>query len=1367
MNARSSTREAQRLNAVQRYQILDSPPDGAFDRITAIAARLFQVPIALVTIVDRDRIWFKSRQGVTVPEIDREPGLCASAILQDEVYDVRDALIDPRTLNNSLVRGQFGLRFYAAAPLTTEEGYHLGTLCVMDKQPRQITLDERKTLQDLAAIVMEEMELRLAARNLVEASESQRQAIDHLYHHAPCGYHSLDAKGIFIDINNTELHWLGYERSDIIGKLRFSDLLTAESQTTFAINFPQFKEQGRVDDLEFELIRADGSRFWVLINAVAEYDEQGHYLKSRSTMHNINDRKQAEIALRQLNQCLETQVDLRTAQLSQRNAELEASNQALHLSESRFHNAFDYASIGMAIVSLEGRWLEVNPALCQLTGYTARELLAMDFQAMTHPDDLQPDLEQVQRLLRGEIDYYHLEKRYRHKEGHWIWILLSGSLVRDREHTPLYFVSQIQDIDERKQATLALEKSQASLLEAQAIGHIGSWEYEPQHNRITWSAEKFRILGRDPALGEPSFEELLQVHHPDDGEKLRQAVHQTLTTGRPYRLRLKFRHCDGSTGYLEDRGESECDASGQVIRLFGITQDITERVQAERDLREMSTALAHAIEGISRVDSNGYYQQVNQAYAAMAGYRPEELIGQHWSQTVHPNDLPRVSQAYEEMLEKDTVHLEARGIRKDGSVFYKQLCLVVAYDDQQQRQGHYCFMKDISERAELEAEREQAQLALQQELDRLSKVVETQQEVTLVNPHLGKVMAIIAARAQELTQGDGAAVELLEGQDLVCYARSGLAQNHPDWRLPLNQSLSGECLKASRVLYCVNSHVDSRINRPLFESMGVQSMVVTPLTYEGGEVGVLKVFSQDIDAFTESDLQTLQLMAGLLTASLHLAKEFEVKTVLLQDLRESEERYRSVVSALSEGIAVIQADGTILTCNASAVEILGLSKKELIGCKLTDLKRTIIREDGSPCPIQDYPVFVTLRTGQPMSQQTLGIVKDDQTIWISVNTQPLYQSCVGQIEAVVASFTDITEIRRSEVAALRRQAQQERLLSDIAQRIRQTLNLDVILKTAVTEVQQFLHTNWVMVYRLEADGSGVVVAEAMTPGLSPLLGTRIEEMLDPNQGEDYQEGMVRACGDIEAAEGLMPGPLDKLTQARARVIVPIFQGTGLWGLLLAYDTEQPRSWEAAELEVLTRLTTQIAIAIQQSQLYQHIQTANQQLAHLATHDGLTQLANRRSFDTYLAKEWACLVRQQAPLSLILCDIDYFKSYNDTYGHPAGDCCLQEVAAVLQEVVKRPADLLARYGGEEFVIVLPVTDACGAEAIAVRIQETLERRNILHGESPLGGRITLSLGVATVIPTSGRSPQFLIDRADAALYAAKHHGRNQYQIFLDE
>jgi sigma-B regulation protein RsbU (phosphoserine phosphatase) len=170
--------EAERLAAVRRYHVLDTPPDGAFERITALAARLFGVPIAIVSIVDADRIWFKSHHGLDVDQIGREPGLCASAVLQDGPWLVNDARNDPRTLANPLVAGEMGLRFYAGVPLTTHDGYNLGTLCVIDQQPRELTDDEVASLTDLATVVMDELELRLAARRTVELESELRRTAE-------------------------------------------------------------------------------------------------------------------------------------------------------------------------------------------------------------------------------------------------------------------------------------------------------------------------------------------------------------------------------------------------------------------------------------------------------------------------------------------------------------------------------------------------------------------------------------------------------------------------------------------------------------------------------------------------------------------------------------------------------------------------------------------------------------------------------------------------------------------------------------------------------------------------------------------------------------------------------------------------------------------------------------------------------------------------------------------------------------------------------------------------------------------------------------------------------------------------------------
>mgnify|MGYP001800309026 CR=1 FL=1 len=160
-------------------------------------------------------------------------------------------------------------------------------------------------------------------------------------------------------------------------------------------------------------------------------------------------------------------------------------------------------------------------------------------------------------------------------------------------------------------------------------------------------------------------------------------------------------------------------------------------------------------------------------------------------------------------------------------------------------------------------------------------------------------------------------------------------------------------------------------------------------------------------------------------------------------------------------------------------------------------------------------------------------------------------------------------------------------------------------------------------------------------------------------------------------------------------------------------------------------------------------------------DGLTQVANRRSFDQYLAQEWKNVGSGRSSLSLILCDIDYFKSFNDTYGHQAGDVCLRNVAQAIERAVKRSTDLVARYGGEEFAIVLPNTSSAGVEQVAIEIQQEIKSLEITHSCSEVSELINLSLVIAVIISTENLHPDMLVAAADQGLFQAKYEGRDRF------
>ena len=404
--------EAARLQALSDLEVLDSAAEPEFDALVKAASLICDTPISLVSLVDENRQWFKANIGLQgATETPRDIAFCSHAILDDELMEIPDATLDSRFYENPLVTGSPDIRFYAGAPLRLSNGARVGTLCVIDRQPRRLNDTQREALRHLATSVVKALEGRLATRRVasdlakLQSSESNlRLIIDSSP--SMMAYWGRDLKCRFV--NRAYEHWFGVDSTAMVG----SDLGNLLGTELFESNKPHI----------------DGV--------------------------------------------------------------LEGQSQVF------------------------------------------------------------------ERLIPGP------DGVKRHSLAHYVPDIVNGEVVG--------FLAQVNDVS-------ALKHAEASLLEAQRLGGIGSWEWSPQTDITTWSVELYHILGLDPAKPAPSFAEHPKLYAPESWALLQGAVERALRDGVSYDLELQFLRPDGASGWVDARGEVLLDEARRVVKLRGTVQDITQR----------------------------------------------------------------------------------------------------------------------------------------------------------------------------------------------------------------------------------------------------------------------------------------------------------------------------------------------------------------------------------------------------------------------------------------------------------------------------------------------------------------------------------------------------------------------------------------------------------------------------------------------------------------------------------------------------------------------------------------------------------------------------------------------------------------------
>ncbi len=596
---------------------------------------------------------------------------------------------------------------------------------------------------------------------------------------------------------------------------------------------------------------------------------------------------------------------------------------------------------------------------------------------------------------------------------------------------------------------------------------------------------------------------------------------------------------------------------------------MNEQQQVEEELRALSTALENAVEGISRLNPQGHYVAVNRAYAAMVGYRPEEMIGMHWLPTVHADDQANLNRAYEEMCRQGKVEVEARGIRRDGSIFYKQLVMVAAYDHQQRFIGHHCFMKDISDRKRIEESLRNSEACYRAIVeDQTELICRTQPDWTLTFVNEAYCRYFGKSR-----------------QELVGYHFTPLVFEAD--RHALETSLAALRLDCPTVI-CEHRAImpngeirwQQWTNRAIFDSEGnliERQAVGRDITNLKQAEAALRQVNEELEAKVQERTAALQEAIARLQAEIAEHQQTQQLNTLLA----------MAIEHAGDAIEITNADARIEYVNPAFEQLTGYSRTEVMGQVFKTFLPSRRHDEGLAEQIQK-----TIAQGQVWSGELSSRHRNGTLIYQEATVSPVYSES-GAIAHYIAVKRDVSARVWAETM-LHQQIERERLVSTITQRIRQSLNLGEILNTTVAEVRPFLQADRTFIYRFEPDWSGTIVVEAVDTERHSVLGRTIQDVYF---AETYrccsQEGCSHVISDIYTAD-LSPHHIDFLAklQIRSSLFVPILQGETLWGLLVANQCEQPRHWQQWETDLLKQLAAQVGIAIHQSELYQQVQQFN-------------------------------------------------------------------------------------------------------------------------------------------------------------------------------
>ncbi|MCU0527207.1 MAG: PAS domain S-box protein [Elainella sp. Prado103] len=733
----------------------------------------------------------------------------------------------------------------------------------------------------------------------------------------------------------------------------------------------------------------------------------------RVTQAALNQKNQeletAYQTIEQERQKLQAAYDVLESQVAERTAELVEVNRRLQERDHCWQALFDQALDAIVIADDNGRYIDANPAACQLFGLDKPELLQASLASSLGSNARGAKIWQqflAQGQLSGEFCFQRPDGNTRYTEFAAIANFIPGR-----------HLSILRDTSDRRQLELSLQTSESQLSQIldSAIVAIASfrvfssqdWEYD------YFSAGCEVLFGYTPQ--ELMTDKTLWLSRvlPSDRDPIVMRLFNDFYAEQNTTAEFRFSHKDGSIRWISSTHASQKIAD-DCWRITVVSHDITDRKLAEIQLQEMSTALSHAVEGISQLDAQGRYIFVNQAYAQIAGYTPEAMIGLDWQQTVYPEDYELLNAAYQQMRQQGKVELEARGIRKDQSVFVKHLVMVAVYDEQRQFIGHYCFMKDISDR-------KQAEQSGQQQILREQLIADISQDIRR-SLDLNEVLSRTVERIRALLNTDRVIIFRFsthwQGEVIMESVGS-------EWTSILSTTVSDPCFREHYVepyqqgRIATLCDIDQGPLEPcyaqLLKQFQVKACLVVPILQAETLWGLL--IAHHCAAPRQWQTSEVELLRQLATnvgiaiqqSELYQQTRYELleRERMQAVLEESEERFRTLSTAAPIGICQTTAEGICLYTNARWQEISGLSFSDCLG----DGWLQAIHPDDRSAFLSAWEAYLQ-GEGTGLTEFRL-LTPQGDTRWVSARTAAM-KSTTGEIIGYVRTYEDITDRKLAE-----------------------------------------------------------------------------------------------------------------------------------------------------------------------------------------------------------------------------------------------------------------------------------------------------------------------------------------------------------------